>query len=84
MKQTLTMENVRGFLAWCLVGAGTVIIKAGIGPILILALLTGVINQMGKRLANPLADYLEARLKGSNVKIIITFLRKKNKPQKPE
>jgi len=80
--KTVSMENVRGFLAWAAIGAGTVIVKAGIGPILILALLTGIINQLGKRLADPMADYMEARLKGTRAKFVITLLRKKkNKPK---
>jgi len=71
------MEELKGFLAWAAVGAAGVVIKAGIAPILLIALASGVLNQLGKRLGDPLADYIEAKVKHEGIRFFTKFLRKK-------
>ena len=76
------MEEIKGFLTWVSIGAAGAIIKAGMAPILIMALASGILNQLGKRLADPFADYIQERMKDGRVKVfIIKWLRKKQKPK---
>jgi hypothetical protein len=52
-------------------------IKAGMAPILLIAIASGILNQLGKRLGDPLADYIESRFKAEGIRFFTKFLRKK-------
>lgn len=74
-------EQILSFISWATIGAVGTVYTAAIGPILLVALLSGIVNKLGGRLGEPLADYIESKIKGKGITYFTNWLRKKQKPK---
>lgn len=79
--QPTMKDQIFTFLGWATIGGASALYTASIAPILILALLSGILNKLGGRLGDPLADYIESKFKAKGISFFTNWLRKKQKPK---
>jgi hypothetical protein len=79
--QPTMKDEILTFISWATIGAVSTVYATSIGPILLVALLSGIVNKLGGRLGEPLADYIESKIKLKGIKYFTNWLRKKQKPK---